>query len=95
MSKTNIAEYENAVNKIADDFVEKYYRKYDPDSWWIGNQVGGVLAVNDDFWDFYQILQATKLKPSKRQLFDWYDYVITNESPMNLKPFLALRKRNG
>lgn len=88
-----IASWEEATNRIAFEFAYRYYNTQDCD--WIGDQIGGVFLVNDDLWNFDQILQATKLSPSKRQLFDWYDYMITNEFPMNLKSFLALKKKKG
>lgn len=72
-----VKDYWKACDKIAEAFVEKYF----PDGpgfdapFWIGDQIGEVLAVNDYFFDLNVMVDALKFNTSEEELFGWYDHV--------------------
>jgi len=88
-----ITSWEEATNRIAFEFAYHYYDTQDCD--WIADEIGGVFLINDDFWNFDRIMEVTRLEPSKKQVYAWYDHMIEEEYPLRLKAFLALKKKKG
>ncbi|MBP7118480.1 hypothetical protein KBA63_00170 [Candidatus Woesebacteria bacterium] len=88
-----IASWEEATNRIAFEFAYRYYDTQDCD--WIADEIGGVFVINDDFWDFDRIMEVTRLEPSKKKVYAWYDHLMEEEYPLRLKAFLALKKKKG
>lgn len=69
-----LTHYEDACEDIADKFMEKYYvegSEY-PEHYWVGDEVGGVLSVNDEFWPLGDMVTALRLKVLPSKLFAWY-----------------------
>lgn len=70
-----INRWEKATNELVDIFVDYYFGKEnEPEVWWVADDIGGVLFVNDYFFDLNRIREALMYKASKRKLFDFYDY---------------------
>ncbi|MGB0405587.1 MAG: hypothetical protein ACPGDB_05340 [Fusobacterium sp.] len=77
-NKILILNWQRSVNDIAEEFAKAYY---DEDSWiytsyWIGNDIGGVLSINDEFWSFDLIKEAVQFDCPKEELFNYYDMYI-------------------
>jgi len=74
-----IAQYETACHHIASYFVKKYFETdYDTDKnvWWIANEIGGCLCINDHFFSIEKMLDYMKNKATPEQMFEHYEYVI-------------------
>ena len=65
-----IEAYEKAVLDITDEFLKKYYDE--PSTYWIADQIGGVIFIDDEFWRFNDILTAIKLNADADVLQEWY-----------------------
>lgn len=67
--------YYNAVEELTKEFCKKYFKgvyEYDVNDW-IGGNIGGVIHINDYYFDFRDIKIALEYKPTKDELFDYYD----------------------
>ncbi|MGL5113600.1 MAG: hypothetical protein ACRC6O_13285 [Flavobacterium sp.] len=65
--------WEKATQELADAFVKKYYGDNASDVYWTDydDKVGGILVVNDDFWDIGEIVDALRYKCKPKDLFKW------------------------
>lgn len=70
-----IDEFEKGVVNLTDCFIDKYFTG-ETDTFWVANEIGGVLSVTDYFFSLDDIVQAIKLGPTRDQLLDWYYYHI-------------------
>lgn len=69
--------YEGACNDYANAFCEKhgYYNLYEGgDTFWVGNEVGGVLAIGDVFVDMATILTDINEDAPEEEFMRWNDY---------------------
>jgi hypothetical protein len=91
---TKLQKYEKACNELATAFFEKYYDG--KGSWyWIGDQIGGMMAVNDDFIDMFNIAETIRLNLTYEQLSAWMDYGCEGKKPdYNLRSFFKLKIYN-
>lgn len=101
MKPKPLNQYYEACNALLLAFLKKYYTDKDNpiediDYCWIGDQVGGVVGINDEFWSMDDIVTAMEIRPTQKQLFDWYWYQIDeqmeNKSPINLENYLKMKK---
>lgn len=65
------------TNKLVDIFSKKYFGR-NAEVWWIAGDVGGVLHVNDYFFNLDRIIDALRFKATRKQLFDYYDLELTS-----------------
>ena len=87
--------WESETNILADIFVERYFES-PSDVYWVGEEVGGCLLVNDYFFNLDRILDALKYKASEKQLFDYYDKEIefslkNKKMKYNFKNYIKLK----
>jgi len=86
--------YYRAVERLREIFLEKYFDE-DPDFYWVGDQIGGVLFVNDFFFSVENIIVCLKLKIKSEDLFSWYDYIIdqamVGKIPISLGNWMKLQ----
>lgn len=67
--------YYNAVEELTKDFCKKYFKgvyEYDVNDW-IGGDIGGIICINDYYFDFKNIQKAIKYKATEKELFGYYD----------------------
>lgn len=76
--ENTIIDYEKACERIAIFFAHKYFGDYYEYSYgdWVGCDIGGVIAMNDYFFNVDTMLHYLKYKYSKKQMFEHYDYAI-------------------
>ena len=80
-----IKELEKAITKFTDYFIKRYFGK-DVDMFWVGDEVGDVLYVNDYFFDLNKMIDYVKYDYSFDELYDHYHYFTEFEgSPINIK----------
>ena len=53
-------------------FVEKYFGK-DAEYYWIADEVGGCLYVNDRFFNINDIVNFIRYRYTPDQMFEYYD----------------------
>ena len=89
--------YKNACNALLDEFIKQYFPK-ENDYCWIGDDIGGVVCVNSDFYfGIAEIIEALKEKPTFNELYNYYNYCYEcrseniEASVPNLKYFLKNR----
>jgi hypothetical protein len=73
--KTLLKQWRKSVVNLADAFIKKYYEDEEgdvPEAFWVADDIGGVLSVNDQFWGFEHIKQALELNCSAEKLFNFY-----------------------
>jgi len=76
-------------------FVKKYFGKDATEVYWVADMIGGVLLVNDYFFNFDNIKDFLIYGYSKKKMFEYYDYALKmsekNESPINIKNYKKLK----
>jgi hypothetical protein len=92
-----LLEYYIACDKVKDAFVEKYL-EYD-DSFWIGDERGGILSFSDQFLDMNHLVQVLELNMTDDELFDWYYWQIDfaheqKTPPLNLENFMRVYRED-
>jgi len=95
-TKRVLATYYTACQILADHFVHRYFGKDVSDMWWIGDEVGGVLAVNDYFFDMEIMEQFLRYRYSKKLMFEYYEAKLEadtkGETIANIKNWRHFRK---
>ena len=79
--------WEKATQEITDYFLEKYFNEkdYKPDWYWIGDEIGYVIDVNQFFFSLEDIVNFVRYNYSKKDMFDYYDLRL--EAQIKEKPF--------
>lgn len=70
----NITKWGILTEEITKQFIFDYFDDSDPEYFWVGSEIGGVLNYGDYWFNFSDILICYKLNIEKEQLFKWYDY---------------------
>jgi len=82
--------WESFSHQLAIEFVQKYFTK-DAEFWWVNKEKGGVLFVNDYFFNLKDMVDFMRYKYSKKKLFKYYEYMLdtyeTREVRINIKNF--------
>lgn len=74
MSK-KLENYYKAVEELTKEFCKKYFNgvyEYDVNDW-VGCDIGGIICINDYYFDFKDIKIAIKYKATNRELFGHYN----------------------
>jgi hypothetical protein len=86
--------WEEATESLRLLFVDKYFGK-DPEHYWIADDIGGVLFVNDYFFNLSDIVDFLKYNYSVKKMFEYYDYSLKcsqeNKVPINIKNYIKLK----
>ena len=66
--------WEKATQKLVEAFIKRYYDANldDVDFYWVGDEIGTILFVNDEFWNIDRVREAFVIRASKKELFDYY-----------------------
>lgn len=69
-----IKAYHKATEDIAKVFVKKYFPNEicGKDTFWVGDQIGGVFSVSDMFLNIDQMIIMLENKAKFEQLYDYY-----------------------
>lgn len=70
-----INDWERATNDLCNHFILKYFGK-DADTYWVADEVGGVLYINDYFMNLNLVLDFLKYRYSKKKMFEYMDYYL-------------------
>lgn len=72
-NKEHFNKWEVATQNLANVFVKKYFGSSVSDVYWTNDEVGGVLVINDYFFNLDRIVDAMKYTASKKKFFEYYD----------------------
>jgi len=65
------------IQDFTEYFIIKYFGKLeDIDYWWVADEVGGVLSVNDYFFNLRDMIDFVRHNYSKKMMFEYYDYAL-------------------
>ena len=94
--KDLIKNWEEATQAIATRFRNKYFSK-DAEIWWVGDEIGGVLYINDHFFSLDNILISLRENVSITNMFGYYsfdlDSAMDNKTRINYKTWLKMIKK--
>ena len=89
-----LKEYEKVAQKLADQFVAKYFGK-DAEVWWVADEVSGVLYCNDYFFNFLDMVQIIRHKYPKDRMFEYYNYAMEcidkQKNPVSIKNYKKIK----
>lgn len=92
-SKISLSKWEKSVNELRDCFVKMYFGE-EVEMWWVADEVGGVLQVNDYFFNLHDIVDYIRYDYSKEDMFGYYDYCVDmpmGDRPINIKNWRKLK----
>ena len=91
--KENLQRWTNETKELGDLFVLHYFGK-DAENWWVADEIGGVLYVNDCFFNLSDIVDFIRYHYSKSKMFEYYDYRLKctekKKLPINIKTYRQL-----
>ena len=90
-----LKQWEIATHNLTNVFTNRYFKNSVSDIYWVGDEVGGVLCVNDYFFDIGRICEAIRYNTSVKRLFEYYDKEIEfamrdKYMPVNFKVYSKL-----
>lgn len=90
-----IKQYEKGCIAVVEAFIDEYYTYDDGskhDYFFVGDCIGDVLCIADEYWNMNQVVDVLKYKPTPDQLWGWYDNLTDPEvkTRYHLKSYLAL-----
>lgn len=85
------------TNELAEYFIIKYFGKLeDCEYWWIADDIGDVIFINDYFFNLSDIVDFLKYKYSKKDMFTYYDYRLAmdtkDKNPICIRDWKKLKK---
>ena len=91
--KQFLSAWEQATDDLAAYFANRYFSK-DSERYWIGGDIGGVLQINDYFYDLVNIVDFLRYNYSRDKMFEYYDNRLEaqtkNKTFMNIKSWIKL-----
>jgi len=72
-NKKRLKQWELATHNLTNVFTNRYFKNSVSDIYWVGDEVGGVLCVNDYFFDIGRICEAIRYNTSSKRLFEYYE----------------------
>ena len=70
-----LKQYEKACDNLAHFFAKKYFGR-DYDMYWVAENIGDTVFINDYFFDVQDMYTYLKLKATSKQMFGHYDFII-------------------
>ena len=90
--------WEMVTQSLVEAFTLKYFGK-DVESWWVADEVGGVLFINDYFFNLRDITDYIRYYYPKEKMFEYYDYALKcaergkSNPSINIKNFRWLKSK--
>lgn len=81
-----IKKWERLTNQMTENWIKTYFQlefedwENGLDYYWISDEVGGIFEFSDYFFSFSDVLDCYKHNVNREQLFNWYDYMLSNDS---------------
>jgi len=96
-----IKEWERSTENLAQYFIARYFGSANEvgntsDNYWVADAIGGVLYINDYFFNLSDIVDFIKYDYSKDKMFEYYEYttdcMVGGDIKVNIKNYLKLIK---
>lgn len=71
-----VSDWEQYTQRLTEFFVSYYFG--DADWYWIGDEIGGTIEVNDYYFDINDIVDFLRYNYSKKKMFDYMDELSKN-----------------
>jgi hypothetical protein len=88
-----LKEWERATENLKEYFISKYFTE--TEAWWVSDEIGGVLYVNDHFFNLEDIVDYIRYNYSKDKMFENYEYkmkcIEEKVIPINIKNYKLLK----
>ena len=55
-----LKQWEQATDNLRGVFIEKYFSDVSVDSYWVGDEIGGILFINDFFFNLSNMVDYLK-----------------------------------
>ena len=68
----SLTEWEQATQRLAEYFCVTYFET-GAEMWWVASEVGGVLCINDHFFDINDIADFVRYGYSREEMFEYYE----------------------
>jgi hypothetical protein len=89
-------EYDEICTRIGIIFAKKYFG-LDCEYWWVADESGGVMHINDYFFNMEDMIDYMKYKYTSKKMFEHYDYALeeltVDRSPINIRNYKKLIKK--
>jgi hypothetical protein len=90
MEKELIKEYEKIAESIGAYFCSKYF-KTDDFEWVSDSRIDGPLHVGDHFFSIEDMLNYMKYRYTANQMFERYEYMLEEPSPVCIRDWKRLK----
>lgn len=92
--REKLKRWTNETKELGDYFVLHYFGR-DAENWWVADEIGGVLCVNDYFFNLGDIVDYIRHSYSKNKMFEYYDYQLkcaeAKRTPINIKNYRHIK----
>ncbi len=93
-----LQEWERVTNELATEFINKYFDK-DAEYWWVADQIGDVMFINDYFFNLSDMVYFLRYKYSKKYMFNYYEYRLDMDkkkqgTAINIKNWKKLKNKD-
>lgn len=91
-----IERWENETQELANYFASRFFGK-EPEMYWIADEIGGCLSINDHFFSVNDIVDFIRYKYTPKKMFEYYEYRLERlenkaDYTINIKNYLKLKK---
>ncbi len=93
--KKILKNWEDETELLATYFINRYFGN-DTEHYWVCDEIGSVLVVNDYFFNVGDMVEFIRGNYSKDKMFEYYDYSLRchedKKSPINIKTYRNIRQ---
>ena len=86
--------WEDVSDILAHRFTQRYFGK-DIEYYWIADEIGGTIEVVDYYFSLDDMIQFTRHKYTKNQMFEYYEYAramqLQDETPINIRNWKLIK----
>ena len=68
-----LQQLEKEIDNFAHYFTERYFDCEEPEVWWVSDEVGSCLYVNDYFFDVNFMMDFIRYDYSEKEMFEYYN----------------------
>jgi hypothetical protein len=85
-----IAELKEQYKSICKEYVKKFCKKQDMCyEGWVGDVIGGIVCINDFYFNFSDIVLDIDTKQPKGFIIDWYyDNIEVDDTYINYSSYI-------
>lgn len=92
--KELLTKWQQSTVDLSQYFVNHYFGR-DTEAYWIADDIGGCLYVNDYFFNLGTMVDFIKYSYSKNKMFEYYQYTLDcndkKKIPINIKNYRHLK----